>query len=383
MDSVIFDKISKYAKVFAQKRFIESGYIAMRDGDGIFITATKADLNNLGENDVVFVNDKNIESLEGNFRAAAVILFCAIRQDGGATAAAIVDSDAILQFSSKRKPLLPVIDSVAHLLGSTVKCASKNVAAEIVTALSGYRNACLMPDAGAVVKARSFDELINAVAVLDKACRADILAEDNGGTQHLNAVTALFEQVIYKLKTSKTSAAKDAQSNTAAQNGKTALHGENNTNQSSEAAASENNNEQTENTQNGEDVVNANNGQTENAQNSKPAMVQESEDIVRMTTVDGKILALCCPQYVATVAAIGKPMAVTDEFKDTFGEEIACLPSKTVLSDKALAKLAQLMNGAEVCFMAQHGVLILANDKEALTGKLEKIENACKAYFKA
>lgn len=352
MDSVIFDKISKYAKVFAQKRFIESGYIAMRDGDGIFITATKADLNNLCEDNVVFVNDKNIESLEGNFRAAAVILFCAIRQDGGATAAAIVDSDAILQFSSKRKPLLPVIDSVAHLLGSTVKCASKNVAAEIVTALSGYRNACLMPDAGAVVKARSFDELIDAVAVLDKACHADILAEDNGGTQHLNAATALFEQVVYKIKTSKKSEAKDAQSKDAAQNG--------------EPAASENNNEQTENAQNGE-----------------TADEQSNEDIVRMTMVDGKILALCCPQYVATVAAIGKPLAVTDEFKDTFGEEVACLPSKTVLSDKALAKLAQLMNGAEVCFMAQHGVLILANDKEALTGKLEKIENACKAYFKA
>ncbi len=369
MDSVIFDKISKYAKVFAQKRFIESGYIAMRDGDGIFITATKADLNNLGENDIVFVNDKNIESLEGNFRAAAVILFCAIRQDGGATAAAIVDSDAILQFSSKRKPLLPVIDSVAHLLGSTVKCASKNVAAEIVTALSGYRNACLMPDAGAVVKARSFDELINAVAVLNKACSADILAEDNGGTQHLNAVTALFEQVIYKMKTSKTSAAKDAQGKEVMQN--------------SEAVANGNNNGQTENAQNGEAVVNENDGQNENTQNSEPAKEQENEDIVRMTMVDGKILALCCPQYVATVAAIGKPMAVTDEFKDTFGEEIACLPSKTVLSDRALAKLAQLMNGADVCFMAQHGVLILANDKEALADKLEKIENACKAYFKA
>ena len=172
MDRKLMNQISEYAKLFAQKKFIESGYIAVRDGDGIAITVQKADMNNIGENDVVFVNDKNIESYEGNFRAAAVILFCALRQDKASEAAAIVDSDDILSYSSKRKPLQPVMDNVAKLLGVTVKCSSKNVAAEIVTVLSGYRNACFMPDAGAVVKARSLKELLEAVDVLDKACSA-------------------------------------------------------------------------------------------------------------------------------------------------------------------------------------------------------------------
>ncbi len=57
MDNKIINAISEYAKLFGSKGYIESGYIAVRESDGIAITVAKADLNNIGENDVVFVND--------------------------------------------------------------------------------------------------------------------------------------------------------------------------------------------------------------------------------------------------------------------------------------------------------------------------------------
>lgn len=208
--------IIKIAKQFYQKKYIDSGYIAAREGDGIVITAANADLSDLKEEDLIFVNDKNIETFEGNFRAAAVILFCAIRQNKTSEAAAIVDSDSILKLSTKRRTLKPILDDLVQRCGVSVKCATKNVAAEIVTALSGLRNACFMPDAGALVRARSLEDLFTATAVLDKAAHAELAAEDKGGTQSINAVVAFIENILYRIKSSKSAEKADKQKENAA-----------------------------------------------------------------------------------------------------------------------------------------------------------------------
>ena len=384
MDNKIINAISEYAKLFGSKGYIESGYIAVRESDGIAITVAKADLNNIGEDDVVFVNDKNIESFEGNFRAAAVILFCAIRQDKMSEAAAIVDSDAILKYSSKRKPLQPVMDNVAKLLGVTVKCASKNVAAEIVTALSGYRNACLMPDAGAVIKARSLKELIEAVNVLDKACMAELLAEDKGGTQHLNPLNALIEQVVYKFTTRSEYTGKpeaqDAEKAQSVENAAGAAEVEKaDTDASGEnGSQSENESENSDSAQEGEyqDV-------TQSAQNiSGENDGNGGLEIVRKVTLEsGKLAALACPRYVSAVAAIGKPMTVTAEYKDRLGEEINCLPSRMNLSDKAFGKARELAGETKVYIIAQHGVIVMGDSEQELNDAVALTEEACKAYF--
>ncbi len=195
--------VAKYAKLMCEKGYIDSGYIAVKEADGILITSATADFRDIKEEDILFVNDKNIESFEGNFRAAAVILFCAVRQDKNSGAAAIVDGDSILKFSEKRLPLQPILDDLAQVCGISVKSASKNVAAEVVAALSGLRNACFLPDAGAVVTGRTLDEVFTATLVLDKACNAELLAEGKGGTQHLGKLQAVLEHVVYKLKYSK------------------------------------------------------------------------------------------------------------------------------------------------------------------------------------
>ena len=400
MDSKLINNISEYAKLFSQKKFIESGYIAVRSGDGIAITVQKADLNNIGENDVVFVNDKNIESYEGNFRAAAVILFCAIRQDKMSEAAAIVDSDSILNYSSKRKPLQPVMDNVAKLLGITVKCSSKNVAAEIVTALSGYRNACFMPDAGAIVKARNLKELLEATDVLDKACNAEILAENKGGTQHINPINAFIEQVVYKFTN------KEKSEN----NGNNGQTDENKSAQSTESQPNEGDNGLGENSSSQSNEVsnslgeNSSNGQSnevgnslgENLSNSQPnevgevgevgvnnAEIQQEVKKYKTISVGGKLVGFACPRYITAVSAIGKPMAVNDEYKQKLGEEIPCIPSKMILTKKAYEKIVELTGDAKVCFMAQHGAIVKADSEQELEETVSLVENACKAYLQA
>lgn len=99
---------------------------------------------------------------------------------------------------------MPILDDMAQVCGVSIKCAQKNVASDVVAALSGQRNCCLLPEAGAVVTGRTLDEVFTATLVLDKACNAEILAESKGGTQHMSAVAALLEHVVFKLKYSKT-----------------------------------------------------------------------------------------------------------------------------------------------------------------------------------
>ena len=204
MNELIVSNVNKYARMLAEKKYLQSGFIAVKEDDGIVITKPRIDYSDVKEDDLVFVNDKNIESLEGNFRAAAVILFCAIRQDKKAGAAAIVDSDSTVEFSKKRKTIMPILDDLAQVCGVSVKCAGKNVASDVVAALSGQRNVCLLPEAGAVVTGRTLDEVFTATLVLDKACNIELLTESKGGTQHMNALDALLEHVVFKLKYSKT-----------------------------------------------------------------------------------------------------------------------------------------------------------------------------------
>ena len=147
MNELIVANVKKYANMLAEKKYLQSGYIAVREEDGIVITNPRIDYTDVKEENLTFVNDKNIETLEGNFRAAAVILFCAIRQDKNANAAAIVDSDSTVEFSKKRRTLMPILDDLAQVCGVSIKCAQKNVASDVVAALSGQRNCCLLPEA--------------------------------------------------------------------------------------------------------------------------------------------------------------------------------------------------------------------------------------------
>lgn len=117
MNELIVSNFNKYARMLAEKKYLQSGFIAVKEDDGIVITKPRIDYSDVKEDDLVFVNDKNIESLEGNFRAAAVILFCAIRQDKKAGAAAIVDSDSTVEFSKKRKTIMPILDDLAQVCG--------------------------------------------------------------------------------------------------------------------------------------------------------------------------------------------------------------------------------------------------------------------------
>ncbi len=373
------DIIRKYAQSFKAKKFIECGYIAVRDNDGIIITVTKADFDNLKDDDAVFVNDKNIDSFEGNFRAAAVILFCAIRQDKHARAAVIADSDAILKFSSKRKSLMPIIDEVAQLCGISVKCATKNVAAEVVTSLSGCRNACFMPDAGAVIKARSLKEAFDATAVLDKACTAQLIADNCGNdTQHINMFGALIEQTVFRFKTAKelknqTEGGDNNASETAAQSQPSAQP---------DAIAEDAQSEQTEEQERTEET-NQPETSEESDGNGECELGKATEFALFKDESQEEVALLLHPFYASVLSAMGKPMPVPEEFKEELGEEIPCAASAMTCTKRAVKNVCEVIGESPACFIAGHGVVVRGSDADDALEVCRTLEKACKKFIES
>lgn len=391
--------IMKYAKQFKDREYIESGYIAVRKDDGILITATGADLANLSEESLVFVNDKNIETFEGNFRAAAVILFCAIRQSKVIEAAAIVDSDSILKLSSKRRALKPILDDLVQLCGVSVKCATKNVAAEVVTALAGQRNACFMPDAGALVRARSIEELLAVTAVLDKASYAELAAEDKGGTQSMNAVMAFIECMFYKLKSAKSFKKNEAspakENNGAEQTAENAQANEEHSTEQTVEQANEGVEQQGENTQSVEEET-ASTCLEENVPAEEETASTCLEDacnneeckkccicdsLEKFNLSENGTAVLTRSYYASAVSATGKPFVVPEKYVDVLGQQIPCVPSVMTCTNGAVSKVEDAIGEAPACIIAQHGVVVRGKDMDEVKNICNILEEACKEYL--
>ncbi|MGN0744468.1 MAG: class II aldolase/adducin family protein [Christensenellales bacterium] len=412
MNELIVANVNKYARMLAEKKYLQSGYIAVRQDDGIVITNPKIDYFDVKAEDLTFVNDKNIESLEGNFRAAAVILYCAVRQDKNAGAAAIVDSDSTVEFSSKRKTLMPILDDLAQVCGVSIKCAQKNVASDVVAALSGQRNVCLLPEAGAVVTGRTLDEVFTATLVLDKACNAEILAEKKGGTQHMGAIDALLEHVVFKLKYSKTNQKQQKAAETGAEEKKE---------EKQTAVVSDEEKKIAQDIKDAgvrlldENLVQGTWGNIGVRLDDKYMLATPSGiDYVmlkpeQMAKVDMETLewtgtnkatsekgihAICLknddgitasihthPFYGCILAAMGKAMPVPEKYRDVLGDEIPCAKAALPGTSGLVKNVAAAIGNAPACFMAHHGVIVRGKDLEDAFNVCRALEDACKDYL--
>ena len=122
----VYENIRKYAAELYANGYLRSGFVGVSADEGLYITTPEADFEDLKEDQVAFVTEKGIEQIDGNFRAAAVLLICALKAKKKAGAAAIVDSEHILAFSARRKTLPPVLDDMAQIDGVSVRTALKN-----------------------------------------------------------------------------------------------------------------------------------------------------------------------------------------------------------------------------------------------------------------
>lgn len=412
MNELIVANVNKYARMLAEKKYLQSGYIAVKQDDGIVITNPKIDYENVKEEDLTFVNDKNIETLEGNFRAAAVILYCAVRQDKNAGAAAIVDSDSTVAFSSKRKTLMPILDDLAQVCGTSIKCAAKNVASDVVAALSGQRNVCLLPDAGAVVTGRTLDEVFTATLVLDKACNAEILAESKGGTDHMNAFYAFLEHVVFKLKYSKTNQKQQKAVETGSEEKKEERQTAVVTDEEKKIAQDikdagvrlldENLVQGTWGniavrldakfmlaTPSGIDYVMLQPEQMAKVDmqslewtGTNKATSEKGIHAILLSKGDGTNASIHThPFYGCILAAMNKEMPVPEKYQDILGKEIPCAKPALPGTNGLVKNVAAAIGDAPACFMAHHGVIVRGKDLDDAFAICRALEDACRDYL--
>lgn len=412
MNELIVANVNKYARMLAEKKYLQSGYIAVKQDDGIVITNPKIDYKNVKEEDLTFVNDKNIETLEGNFRAAAVILYCAVRQDKNAGAAAIVDSDSTVAFSSKRKTLMPILDDLAQVCGTSIKCAAKNVASDVVAALSGQRNVCLLPDAGAVVTGRTLDEVFTATLVLDKACNAEILAESKGGTDHMNAFYAFLEHVVFKLKYSKTNQKQQKAAETGTEEKKEERQTAVVTDEEKKIAQDikdagvrlldENLVQGTWGniavrldakymlaTPSGIDYVMLQPEQMAKVDmqslewtGTNKATSEKGIHAILLSKGDGINASIHThPFYGCILAAMNKAMPVPEKYQDILGKEIPCAKPALPGTNGLVKNVAAAIGDAPACFMAHHGVIVRGKDLDDAFAICRALEDACRDYL--
>ncbi len=414
MDERIVANFNKYAKLLVEKKYIESGFIATRHEDGVIVAKVTSHIEELKDENLVFVNDKNVESLEGNFRAAAVILFCDIRQDKTAGAAAIADSDKILAFSSKRKTLKPILDDMAQVCGISIKCAAKNTAAEVISAISGQRNACFLPDAGAVVTGRTLEEVFTATLVLDKACNAEILAEPKGGTAPMNACNALLEHVVFKLKYSK----KNQEQQKEAEFGE-----QKKVEEKPSAIVTDEEKKIAQNIKDAglrmldENLVQGTWGNISVKLDEKTMLCTPSAlDYImlepsQMAKVDMDTLewtgsnkatsekglhALLLkgdenigavihshPVYGCILAAMGKALPVPEAYRDVLGDEIPCAKAALPGTKALIKNVGEAIGSAPACILSHHGVIVRGKDLEDAFAICRALEDACRAYLEA
>ena len=412
MNELIVANVNKYARMLAERKYLQSGYIAVKQDDGIVITNPKIDYENVKEEDLTFVNDKNIETLEGNFRAAAVILYCAVRQDKNAGAAAIVDSDSTVAFSSKRKTLMPILDDLAQVCGTSIKCAAKNVASDVVAALSGQRNVCLLPDAGAVVTGRTLDEVFTATLVLDKACNAEILAESKGGTDHMNAFYAFLEHVVFKLKYSKTNQKQQKAVETGSEEKKEERQTAVVTDEEKKIAQDikdagvrlldENLVQGTWGniavrldakfmlaTPSGIDYVMLQPEQMAKVDmqslewtGTNKATSEKGIHAILLSKGDGINASIHThPFYGCILAAMNKAMPVPEKYQDVLGKEIPCAKPALPGTNGLVKNVAAAIGDAPACFMAHHGVIVRGKDLDDAFAICRALEDACRDYL--
>lgn len=408
----IYENIKKYAAELSAAGYLRSGYVGASADDGLYITTPEADFADLKEDQVAFVTEKGIEQIEGNFRAAAVLILCALKAKKKAGAAAIVDSESILSFSGRRKTLPPVLDDMAQVDGVSVRTAIKNTAVEVVAALSGMRNACFLPGAGALVTGRTLAEVYTATLVLDKAATCYILAEPKGGAKHHNFLDAYLEHIGYTIKYSK----KNQSSQKAAEEGKEVDLAE----QPSAIVTDELKKLADEVKAAGVRLVKENLVQgtwgniavriDDKTMLATPSaldyeMLQpEQMAVVDMETMEWKgsnkptsekgihaKLLLTYPESNATVhthpfygsilAAMRQPLPVPEKYRAVLGDVIPV--SKVALpgTGKLVKNTSEAMGDAPACFMANHGVIVRGKDLEDAFAICRALEDACRDYL--
>lgn len=192
------ENLKKYCKDFGERQYITKGFLCARKDDGIVITKPNTNLLNIKDSDLDEITSETIEIVNLSYRAAAVMLDIVFRRKEAYAFSAIVDSKAILEYSKKVKSLKPKNDAFTQLCGMKCSCLKDNTPAELLSKVNYFTNVYLLKNSGAVVVAKTMEELFATTEVLDFACNLALKEEENNIEVKSKYMPSLLEMIAHR-----------------------------------------------------------------------------------------------------------------------------------------------------------------------------------------
>ncbi|HNZ49027.1 MAG TPA: class II aldolase/adducin family protein [Candidatus Hydrogenedentes bacterium] len=184
------------------------GNVSVRAGGKVVITPSGADYTLLQEEDMPVV-DLETGAYEGAKPSSEKGLHLEVyRQRKEINAVIHVHSPHAATLAAARKPLPPILDDIAQLIGPGVRVAdyalpsTKKIVRKTLRALKG-RMAALMANHGAICLGRDLEEAYLCCQVLEKGCKAYIEAEFLGGAKGINYFEAALMHQFFLRKYSR------------------------------------------------------------------------------------------------------------------------------------------------------------------------------------
>jgi L-fuculose-phosphate aldolase len=188
------------------------GNIAVRCGEGLLITPSRVDYEELTPADIVAVDREGVPAPGPRLPSSELHIHRQIllaRLDLGAVVHAHSPYASVLACAGRALPVCA--EDMAQIIGAEVRCAPyvrggdhRGLAAGAAQALGPTATAVLLANHGPVVTGRTLAEALVAAQVLEKAALMYVLAQDLGGARIIppEAVALERDRYLYKYGTS-------------------------------------------------------------------------------------------------------------------------------------------------------------------------------------
>lgn len=185
------------------------GCLSARWGGSFFIPVHGANLAQLSDADILEIDTESLQPKQPAAPADEYRLHAALYQARPDFNAVLHSTEtACVTASALGKPVRPVLDDMAQLVGITLRCVAcppHPTPAELRRFVKAFarRNALLLKGNGALCASGDLADAYAVAMVTEKACKASVESQILGGAAVIPKAEALLMRIIYQKKYSK------------------------------------------------------------------------------------------------------------------------------------------------------------------------------------
>ncbi len=187
------DYAAKYA---AEGYYFEDACFAVRLDERKFLLCPLFKDRDATNDDIVLVVMDDFE-MSGPLRKKAEFFYDFFLKRKDAWTIGLFRSPYSFEMCKLGKTLPPVLDDLCQILATRIEVVPALEIKPVLKAMRG-ENACHVKDFGAVIAERSMDELLTAAQVLEKSAECYIKAKAIGGGKHISKFRSWAEHLVFK-----------------------------------------------------------------------------------------------------------------------------------------------------------------------------------------